>query len=406
MFYTIIDILQSSASNPLVKEAALGLLLIILLIVRVRYRRRRDKSKWASAVVAPGKIRSADDPHGPEKEDFDTAPEPPAPAPEPIAPVMEEPDVASTVDQKAQPLPVEPVRLMDRLKNGLNKTRRSLTGRLESVFSENHLVSDTVLEEIEEILITSDVGMQTTMALIRRIEEQAASISDLADLKRVLKEEMLQFLDTPPPRVASGKPHVIMVVGVNGVGKTTTIGKLAARYRAQGKTVLLGAADTFRAAAVEQLEVWADRTGAEIVRHRDKADPAAVAFDSLEAAIARGIDVLIIDTAGRLHTKVNLMEQLKKIKRSLDKRLSGAPHDVLLVLDATTGQNAVSQAKLFNEGISITSIALTKLDGTAKGGIVISICNELKLPLTYIGVGESIEDLQVFEPKSFIDALF
>jgi fused signal recognition particle receptor len=197
-----------------------------------------------------------------------------------------------------------------------------------------------------------------------------------------------------------------MVVGVNGVGKTTTIGKLAARYAESGKKVLIGASDTFRAAAIEQLSVWADRSGSQIVRHRDHADPAAVAFDAVDAAIARKADVVLIDTAGRLHTKVNLMEELKKIKRSLAKRLPEAPHETLLVLDATTGQNALSQAALFNDAIELSGLALTKLDGTAKGGIVVSICSTLNIPLLYIGVGEQLEDLQAFDPERFVDALF
>ncbi|MDM8538500.1 signal recognition particle-docking protein FtsY, partial [Desulfobacterales bacterium HSG17] len=200
--------------------------------------------------------------------------------------------------------------------------------------------------------------------------------------------------------------HVIMVLGVNGVGKTTTIGKLAAKYTNNGKKVLIAAADTFRAAAVEQISLWSQKAGADIVKHRENADPAAVAYDGIEAAIARGKDYVIIDTAGRLHTKVNLMEELKKIKRAMGKAMPDAPHEILLVLDATTGQNALSQAKQFHEAIGITGIALTKLDGTAKGGVVISICNTLEIPLKYIGVGETIDDLQIFDPKKFIDALF
>ena len=202
------------------------------------------------------------------------------------------------------------------------------------------------------------------------------------------------------------KPLVVMVVGVNGVGKTTTIGKLAAQYADDGKKVLIAAADTFRAAAVEQLTIWAERSGAEIVRHKSNADPAAVAFDGVEAAMARDMDVVIIDTAGRLHTRINLMEELKKIKRSVSKRYPNAPHETLLVLDATTGQNAISQARLFHESIGVTALALTKLDGTAKGGIVVSICHDLKLPLKYIGIGENIEDLQLFNSEEFVKALF
>jgi fused signal recognition particle receptor len=226
-------------------------------------------------------------------------------------------------------------------------------------------------------------------------------------LKAVLKEEILSFIpeQAPDPVAPDSKPRVVMVVGVNGVGKTTTIGKLAARAHGAGRKVLIAAADTFRAAAIEQLAVWAERAGADIVRHKDNADPAAVAYDSITAAVSRGSDLVLVDTAGRLHTKVNLMEELKKIKRTISKVQPDAPHEILLVLDATTGQNGVSQAKLFNEAIGVTGIALTKLDGTAKGGIVVSICHSLGIPLKYIGVGESIDDLQDFDPVKFIDAL-
>jgi fused signal recognition particle receptor len=246
------------------------------------------------------------------------------------------------------------------------------------------------------------------MDIIERVSKKSYQIKHAADLKAILKEEISAIIDTfaPPPQAAETRPHVIMVVGVNGVGKTTTIGKLAARYAESGKKVLIGASDTFRAAAIEQLSVWADRSGSQIVRHRDHADPAAVAFDAVDAAIARKADVVLIDTAGRLHTKVNLMEELKKIKRSLAKRLPEAPHETLLVLDATTGQNALSQAALFNDAIELSGLALTKLDGTAKGGIVVSICSTLNIPLLYIGVGEQLEDLQAFDPERFVDALF
>jgi fused signal recognition particle receptor len=225
------------------------------------------------------------------------------------------------------------------------------------------------------------------------------------EFKRQLKAEMLSLVDLAKVEKRSAKPHVIMVVGVNGVGKTTTIGKLAARYSSEGKKVLLSAADTFRAAAADQLDIWAKRANADIVRHKDNSDPAAVAFDSVEAAMARNMDVVIIDTAGRLHTKVNLMEELKKIKRSIGKKIPQAPHETLLVVDATTGQNAVSQAKLFNADTAITGIVLTKLDGTAKGGIVLAICDLLKVPIRYIGVGEGIEDLQEFDARLFVEAL-
>jgi fused signal recognition particle receptor len=257
-------------------------------------------------------------------------------------------------------------------------------------------------------LITSDIGVRTASDLIGRIAAKGPKITTADHLKGVLKDEIRSYLNDPPEaqQTEPVKPHIIMVVGVNGVGKTTTIGKLAARYTSAGKKVLIAAADTFRAAAIEQLGIWAERAGADIVKHKDHSDPAAVVFDSVEAALARGSDVVLVDTAGRLHTKVNLMEELKKIQRTLTKKLPSAPHEILLVLDATTGQNAISQAQLFNEALGITGIALTKLDGTAKGGIVVSICNSLQIPLQYIGVGEQIDDLQDFDPVGYVDALF
>ena len=304
-----------------------------------------------------------------------------------------------------QAAPKKPVSFMERLKNGLSKTRNSLSTRFDAVFSGNRKIDDDLLEEIEEVLITSDIGVPTTMALMERIGKNADQIANADEFKAALKKEMRTLVDFEAPVESMEKPHVVMVVGVNGVGKTTTIGKLAAKYAAEGKKVLLSASDTFRAAAVEQLEIWAQRAGADIVRHKDKSDPAAVAFDSVEAAMARDIDVVIVDTAGRLHTKVNLMEELKKIKRSIGKKIQAAPHEIFLVLDATTGQNAVSQAQLFDEHIDLTGIILTKLDGTAKGGIVLGICHSLKVPIRYIGIGEGIDDLQKFDPALFVDAL-
>ena len=297
---------------------------------------------------------------------------------------------------------------LSRLKQGLSRTRKILTTDIDELFADNRKIDDELLEELEELLITSDIGVQTSMDLIDNISRKSWEIGDAEQLKAALKEEILSLLDTQTAVVKkiTSTPYVIMVIGVNGVGKTTTIGKLATRQTAAGKSVLIAAADTFRAAAVEQLAIWADRANAEIVKHKDKADPAAVVYDTLEAALARGTDFIFIDTAGRLHTKVNLMEELKKIKRTISKKLPDAPHEILLVLDATTGQNALSQAKLFHEELEVTGIALTKLDGTAKGGIVISICNDLKIPLEYIGIGEKIEDLQDFDPIQFVNALF
>ncbi len=297
-----------------------------------------------------------------------------------------------------------------RLRNRLSKTRKAFADRVDRLLFGKKEIDEELLEELEEILITSDIGVHTAMALIEEVREQVVrkDLKNPEELKHSLQDRILQFLTVPKSSetVSIGKPHVIMVVGVNGVGKTTTIGKLAARFTAQGKRVLLVAADTFRAAAVEQLEIWGQRVGAEIVRHKGKADPSAVAFDGIQAAVSRGADIVIIDTAGRLHTKINLMEELKKMRRTVGKQLAGAPHETLLVLDATTGQNAISQAQLFHEAIEISGIVLTKLDGTAKGGVVVGICHSLGVPLAYIGIGEKVDDLQPFDPDGFMKALF
>jgi fused signal recognition particle receptor len=332
--------------------------------------------------------------------------------PEPVPAMVEAPtvDAAPPTAEAAEHRSPAPAKgLFARLKRGLAKTREILTTDIEDLFKGKSCVDDQMLEEIEELLITSDIGVQTAMDLMKTITRKASKIATPEALKEILKQEILKLLDTavaPSPSTPAHKPHVIMVIGVNGVGKTTTIGKLAARRVGQGERVLIAAADTFRAAATEQLAIWAQRAGADFVRHKDNADPAAVAFDGIEAALARNIDTVFIDTAGRLHTKVNLMEELKKIQRTVAKRLPEAPHEVLLVLDATTGQNAIAQAKMFHESLGITGLALTKLDGTAKGGIVISICQQLKLPLHYVGVGEAIDDLQPFDALHFVNALF
>lgn len=298
----------------------------------------------------------------------------------------------------------------ERLRNRLVKTREAFSLGIERIFEGKNAIDDGLLEGLEELLITSDIGVHTSMALIEKISKRSSKISDTAQLKTALKEEITSLLSVtdPPasPPSASDKPRVIMVVGVNGVGKTTSIGKLAARATQRGDTVLIAAADTFRAAAMEQLVIWADRAGAGIVKHREKADPAAVVYDSIEAARARDVDIVLIDTAGRLHTKVNLMEELKKMKRIISNKIPGAPHEILLVLDATTGQNAIAQAESFHKDLSITGIILAKLDGTAKGGIVVSICQTLNVPLKYIGIGENIQDLHDFDPIQFTEALF
>ena len=312
-------------------------------------------------------------------------------------------------DQKTdQTTSKKPSGFFKRLKIGLSKTREILTTDINDLFTGKRKIDDELLEELEELLITSDIGVQTTMDLIQGISVKSSEISGPDQLKNVLREKILELLNATvkPSQEIVDKPHVIMVIGVNGVGKTTTIGKLAARFSASGKKVIIAAADTFRAAAIEQLTIWADRAGVDIIKHKDMSDPAAVAYDGIQAAVARDADIVLVDTAGRLHTRKNLMEELKKIKRTISKKLPGAPHEILLILDATTGQNALSQAELFNDALDVTGIALTKLDGTAKGGIVVSICNTLEIPLNYIGVGEKIEDLQEFDPTEFVNALF
>lgn len=298
--------------------------------------------------------------------------------------------------------------LFGKLKSGLSKTRDILFTDIDQLFQKGKAIDAALLDELEENLIMADLGVDLTMRIMERLSARAKKLATADELRQVLKQELMALFparETLTPEPAMHKPHVIMVVGVNGTGKTTTTGKLAMKFAAQGKKVLIAAADTFRAAAVEQVAIWAQRASADLVRHKEGSDPAAVAFDGVEASIARGMDVLLIDTAGRLHTQKNLMEELKKIKRTVGKRLPGAPHEVLMVLDATTGQNAMSQATLFHEAIGLTDIALTKLDGTAKGGIVISVAHTMNLPLKYIGVGEGIDDLQDFNEELFINAL-
>jgi fused signal recognition particle receptor len=304
----------------------------------------------------------------------------------------------------------------NRLKDGLAKTRNTFVDKIQGVLGVGRKIDEELLTELEEILITADIGVETTETIIdnvrKRVKKEGHENSE--DVYEILKEEILKLLTTSPSAHNDAnylideekKPHCILVIGVNGVGKTTTIGKLAYNYKNAGRNVIIGAADTFRAAANEQLEIWADRAGVDIIQQQQGADPAAVAYDTLSAAVSRKTDVVIIDTAGRLHNKGNLMAELEKINRVMKKIKPDAPNDVLLILDATTGQNAILQAKEFMRVAPITGIVLTKLDGTAKGGVVIPIANELKIPVRYIGVGEKIDDLQVFDPAAFIEALF
>jgi fused signal recognition particle receptor len=298
----------------------------------------------------------------------------------------------------------------ERLKTGLAKTQENLVGRIDILLQGKKQIDADILDGLEEILITSDIGVSTSVELIRKLEQRLGrnELKDAESLKRALKEEILIRLSNhcAPLAVEGFSPYVIMVIGVNGVGKTTTIGKLADRFTAKGKKVLLAAGDTFRAAAAEQLVIWGERTGTDVIRHQEGSDPSAVVFDACRAALARSCDVLMVDTAGRLHTKVNLMEEMKKIRRVLGREIPGAPHETLLVLDAATGQNALTQVRLFREAADVTGIALTKLDGTARGGIIVAVCNEFSIPVRFIGVGELAEDLREFDPVQFVEALF
>jgi fused signal recognition particle receptor len=300
------------------------------------------------------------------------------------------------------------VGLFEKLRQGLSKTRKTLIGNTTAIFSGRN-IDENLLEELEELLIIADVGPQAASSIISGLGEKVKQglLRDEAGLKTALKEEIRKILKQGHKIMCAGeKPYVILTVGVNGVGKTTTIGKLARRFTDDGFTVTLAAGDTFRAAAIEQLEIWAERAGAQIIKHRSGADSAAVAFDAVASARSKNIDTVIIDTAGRLHTKTNLMEELKKIKRVISKENPSAPHEILLVIDATSGQNAINQVKIFNDAVGITGIALTKLDGTAKGGIVLAINKELDIPVKLIGVGEDVDDLQDFNAEEFTEALF
>jgi fused signal recognition particle receptor len=301
------------------------------------------------------------------------------------------------------------------LDKGLEKTKEGFLGKLTRAVAGKTTVDEEVLDELEQILVSSDVSLETTIRIIQRIEARVArdKYMDTSELDSILRDEIVQLLAENNTEDATGfeaptgvKPYVLLVIGVNGVGKTTTIGKLAYQYKQQGYKVVLGAADTFRAAAVDQLGIWADRVGCDFFSKGMQADPAAVAYETVTYAMEHQCDIAIIDTAGRLHNKTHLMQELGKIHRSIDKKMPGAPHDVLLVLDASTGQNAQEQAKQFTEVAPITCLALTKLDGTAKGGVAISISDQFKIPIRYIGVGESIDKLQIFNKKAFVESLF
>ena len=310
-----------------------------------------------------------------------------------------------SLDEKQQPS------FLERMKEAVTRTRENLSERIEEVVSFNKEIDRATLNDLEAALIAADLGTATTRDVLDKLRDKAdrKQIKNVDELKRLLKEELLSILTAAGTRSVQkvdGTPEVILIVGVNGTGKTTTIGKLAQVFRSQGKTVLLCAADTFRAAAIEQLEIWGERTGTEVIRTKPGGDPAAVLYDALQAATSRHSDYVIIDTAGRLHTKTNLMAELEKMRRTANRIIPGAPHETLLVMDATTGQNGLQQARLFTEAAGVTGIVLTKLDGTAKGGVVVAISRELGVPVRYVGVGEKPGDLLPFNPKDFVDSLF
>ena len=298
----------------------------------------------------------------------------------------------------------------DKLKSGLEKTRKTLTEKIEKLVIGYATIDDDFLDELEEVLIMADVGIKTTSILMQDVRNgiKAKQINEPADLRPFLEAKLKELLSNGDYKINYAKqgPTVIIVVGVNGVGKTTTIGKLGNYYKEQGLKVVLAAGDTFRAAAIDQLEIWGGRIGVDVIKHTEGSDPAAVVYDALKSAKSKEADVLIIDTAGRLHTKFNLMEELKKINRIVEREITGAPHETLLVLDATTGQNAINQAKLFSQATPLTGVVLTKLDGTAKGGVVVAIKSELEIPVKWIGIGEGVNDLRPFDPEEFSKALF
>lgn len=360
------------------------------------------------AETAPEEPLTSDEPEAQESPEITEQPEniPQAEEAQPES-AEEEPEEAEILPEDGAEEPKK-VGFFEKLKNGLKKTKDGFMSKLELLMNSFTKIDEDFFDELEETLILSDIGAETSMEICDKLRQavKRTGATDPADVKKLLREIIAEMLTGGNELRLDTKPSVIMVIGVNGAGKTTTIGKLAANLRSQGKKVIVAAADTFRAAAIDQLNVWTDRAGVDIIKHSEGSDPAAVVFDALSAAKARGADVVLCDTAGRLHNKKNLMEELKKIARVISREVPDASVETLLVLDATTGQNAVNQAKLFSESAEITGIVLTKLDGTAKGGIIIPIKNELGIPVKLVGVGEKIDDLQPFSPEDYVQALF
>ena len=378
---------------------------ILVTMMRRWFRRKKEEESQTESTSPPSteaEIAEEIEPQifGPEEIPGPEAPE--------AAAADTGPDQGPESPEAAPAEEAEPRKgLFRRFRERLSRSREAIAGGLDRVFAGRKEVDAALLEELEELLITADLGVETTLRLVQSLQDRLKrrELGDVEKLKAALAEEMLSLLKAPAAPEITARPRVVLMVVVNGVGKTTTIAKLAHQERLQGRAPLLIAGDTFRAAAAEQLEIWGERIGVEVVRQKAGADPAAVVFDGLAAALARDVDTVFIDTAGRLHTKVNLMEELKKIYRTAGKKLPGAPHEVLLVMDATTGQNALSQARLFHEAVGITGVILTKMDGTAKGGVALAVAHETGLPLRYIGLGEGLEDLRPFDAEAFVAAI-
>ena len=404
------------SSNLLIVLAIVAIVAVV--VIAIVYFVARKKPSGATNAIEEKR------PEPTRAQDRVTAREPSnkAPAKPPVVEALPSTDVladsgSSLAISAAEPTSAAPPVVSKKdvagLRKGLAATRGGFMARLKALFVGKKEIDPAILEQMEEVMLTSDVGVKTTQAILERLRERLAKneLSDSDAVWAALRAEATRILDvgqqTPVSvRNAKTKPIVILMVGVNGVGKTTTIGKLATKWNADGKKVVLAAGDTFRAAAVQQLEVWGKRVGADVVKGKEGSDPGAVAFEATKKAQEAGADVLLVDTAGRLHTKVNLMEEIKKVKRTITKAMDGAPHETLLVLDATTGQNALTQAALFKEALELTGLILTKLDGTAKGGVVLGVCDELKVPVRYIGLGERAEDLREFVAADFVEALF
>jgi len=392
--------------------ATLLVVLLLLLLFRLRRREPPPSSPEPEREEAP----RAEPPRPPEVEPVPEEEEVEIPA------VKEEPvkpPVSVQPPGPAEKIPVPeispregqvPVGLWERMRSGLAKTRTALAGPIDQLLAGRPRISQDLLEEIEEVLVTADFGINTAQNLVASLQERFSGKENPEPeaIRNCLKDSIVRLLSVEAPPLDPGlaSPFVIMIVGVNGAGKTTSIGKLAHHFRRDGRSVLLGAGDTFRAAAADQLAVWGERTGSEVIRQQEGSDPAAVAFDTVRAALKRGAGVVLLDTAGRLHTKTNLMEEIKKIRRVLEREMPGAPHETLLVLDATTGQNALAQARMFSESVKVSGVILTKLDGSAKGGVVVPIAAELGLPVRFVGIGEGVEDLRPFDPVLFASALF